>query len=105
MRASYVNKKQKTIYVHVTTHAVARFTERYRLIRGAPVANPKETLIEYFNASTRRTPQTEKERQRLKRYGTDTLFFKFQDFTFVVHDGCIVTVEITAKGKRGLNKL
>ena len=101
----YTNKKGKTVRLYITDHAMERFTERYRLVRGAPVDSPLETLIEYFNASVRINPTDRVTLQRLKRHGTDSMFFRHNEFTFVVHNGCIVTVEISAKGKRRLNKL
>jgi len=44
-----------------------------------------------------------KERTRYKKHGP-TLYFRDNDFTFVVHNGVLVTVEISRKDHRRLNK-
>jgi hypothetical protein len=104
---SYKNKKDKVILVTAKRHAYAQFFERYRLalpkkdLQNAQVPAEFERL---FSISKKVTKLSRKEKTRLRRYGDDTMFFRTDFFTFVVQNKCIVTVEISDKDKRYMNK-
>lgn len=70
------------------------------------MTDPPETLQKEFSKArnSRVTNLNKYEKQRKKRHKQGTLFFRNSNFTFVVEDCKIVTVEISIKSKRDLNK-
>ena len=68
----------------------------------------KENLLEIFEKIFKTANKVinlnRKEKNRLKRHGQDTMFFRTNGFTFVVQNAQVVTVEISDKNKRHLNK-
>ena len=71
-------------------------------IRGANIWSTQ--ITKRFPGCNRVKNLTALERKRDKKYNGSTLYFRELTFTFVVQDGCLKSVEISAKGKRGLNK-
>jgi hypothetical protein len=63
-----------------------------------------QTLIDSFSRAKRLENFGRKLRTRINRYGKDTLYFRHEQFTFVVQDASLVTVEISDSSKRHLNK-
>jgi len=61
-------------------------------------------IAERFAYASKVVNHSRVERDRLKRYGSDTLYFRHNDFTFVVQNAVIVTIEISNNGQRHLNK-
>ena len=98
----YINKKGNVIKLQITKHAYLRFKERWELIYQRKCDINIE-LPKLFNKCNRLQNLSCKDKQRLKKHGKDTLFFRTSNFTFVVQDGTIVTVEISDKNKRYLN--
>lgn len=102
----YKNKKDNVVQVAATEHALDRFIERYSLLFG--VTLDAEAAIEkikhLFKHADRLTKLGKHSRQRLEKYGRDTMFFRKNEFTFVVQNTRLVTVEISAKNRRHLNK-
>ncbi|OGT89736.1 MAG: hypothetical protein A2286_10535 [Gammaproteobacteria bacterium RIFOXYA12_FULL_61_12] len=90
----------------ITNHARSRFRERWSAaFPGKPSPNNIDNEITgRFNRSRRVTDLGEKGKKRLNRYGADTLFFRADGFTFVVQDRSIVTIEISDKDMRHLNR-
>jgi Fe-S cluster biosynthesis and repair protein YggX len=105
-RPSYVNKRGKTIPLQVSRHAYLQFRERCRLLANDKLDESLAGMVRYFSHSNRVVNLKSYENCRMRRYGngSDTLYFRTKSFTFVVHDGVIVTVEISDRGKRHLNK-
>jgi uncharacterized protein YcbX len=103
----YRNPRGKEILVRVSLHAKQRFWNRWNaLYPHSPLdyKNVDAKLAEYFGRSVRLTQFSRKITVRLARYGKDTLFFKTNGFTFIVQDATLLTVEISDRGKRHLNK-
>ena len=102
----YQNKKGNPVSVGVTDHAIARFIERYNLLFGTAldVDAAIEKIAHLFKHANRLTKLGKHYRQRLERHGRDTLFFRKNEFTFVIQDAHLVSVEISAKNHRHLNK-
>lgn len=104
--AFYINNKDEIIVLTITKHAKDRFAQRW------PVAFPLEgipndinlAITNFFNNAIRHQDFSRKEKTRLRRYGKDTLFFKHYQFTFVVKDAKIITVELNHKNLRCFNK-
>ena len=105
----YINKKGNRVYLEPTTHALKRFWDRLRLIH--PDQNRDHEvditikLGKSFASSVRKTNLGHHLKRRLKNHAKDTLYFFNTDFTFVVQNTRIVTVEICIKEKRILNKV
>lgn len=101
----YKNKKGNIVSVRVTDHAIERFIERYNLLFGTALdMDAAIGKIEHlFKHSNRLTKLGKHSQQRLERYGKDTMFFRKNEFTFVVQNSTLVTVEISAKKHRHLN--
>jgi hypothetical protein len=103
---TYVNKKGKTIIIQILPHARKRFSERWNVVfpkkpMGVPV---DEKIKQWFRRTVRVHNPTKIEKQRLKRHGPDTLFFRTSHFTFIVQDGLLKTVELSDMGMRNFNK-
>lgn len=106
MRPSYYNKKGKLIELSISFHARNRFASRWRKVFvGQTLPNDIEAEIcRIFRTASRVTSFSKRDKMRLKRYGSDTIFFRTNDFTFVVQDSTILTIEISKEGMRYLNK-
>ena len=103
---TYKNRKGKIVKVFITPHARRRFLERwYRLYPERKLDRHVDWVIkEYFEQASRVEALSRKDRLRMKRHGKDTIYFRQNDFTFVVQNATIVTVEISRRGNRYLNK-
>lgn len=100
----YISSKHKKIMLTVTRHALVRFIERFKLIYSDESINkPTAQFSKMFNESQRVKNLSRKEKIRIKRHGA-TLFFRKDVFTFVVKDCNIVTVEVSDKCLRYLNR-
>ena len=100
----YFNKKGEKVEVTLSRHALERFEDRYFQVFKE---RPKDSLADLekrFNSASRVRNYNTKELSRLKRYGKDTMFFRNLYFTFVVRNRTVVTVEISRKDLRYLNK-
>lgn len=102
----YMNKKGQIIIVQISGHAYQQFESRWKLLHPDKplVGGLHQSLIHHFNRADRLRNLKGKDLLRLARHGKDTLFFRTSGFTFVVKDRTIVTVEISDRGMRHLNK-
>lgn len=103
----YTNNKGKQILVGITHHARKRFLERWE--RVYPKVSLSEstvdlTIADFFSRAKRLENLGRKLRTRINRHGKDTLYFQHDQFTFIVQDASLVTVEISNSAKRHLNK-
>lgn len=102
----YMSKKGKKVVLRISTHAVTQLEKRWwALFHTRGPEDPHQWIADRFNASDRVENLSTVERSRLKKHGNDTLYFRGNDFTFVVQDRTIVTIEISNKGFRHLNKV
>ena len=105
---SYLNKKGKEVKLLATRHSYSRFINRYNILYPENKIEPKQ-VIDYFNDTFSRTQRVKninkQEKLRLKRCGKDTMFFRTSGFTFIVENAKIVTVEISDRNKRFMNKI
>jgi hypothetical protein len=90
--------------VSVSTHAVHRFIVRHSAMgrKDMDFLRAKRFIGELFNDAVQFEP-TGKYRERQKKYGNSSLYFRNNEFVFVVENAKIVTIEIAAKGMRHLN--
>ena len=101
----YTSKKGKRIEVSVTRHALHRLAERYQRLYNMEIPGGAEQwLNDNFKHADRVKNLTRRDKERLEKYGQDNMFFRFHDFTFVVQNCVIVTIEISARDKRRLNR-
>lgn len=100
----YRNRENQLVAVTISHHAYMRFLQRWCSLHGAQCPDPEEQVQRMLRGSSRVRKFNRHEVQRLKRYGRDTLYLRNGQFTFVVHNCVIVTVEISATGKRELNQ-
>lgn len=102
----YLNSKGKRVDVTVTRHAVFAFQHRYKKLFDTELSilQADNKLIELFPLASRVKNHNIRERTRIKRYG-HSLYLRDANFTYVIHDGHMMTVEISKKGFRNLNKL
>ena len=98
---SYINKKGNTVSLTVSEHAKRKFLIRWRKLHPDKPIRPIKKL---FDESSLVTNYSHKEERRLKRYGKDTLYFRCAEFTFVVQNAIVKTIEISKKDHRKLNK-
>ena len=104
-RPYYINKKGGKVELSITFHAINRFAKRWNRLHPEQLmpGNVDEEITKLFSYSNRLKNLSQKEKNRLRRYGNDTLFFRHNDFTFIVQNMAIVTVEVSSKGKRHMN--
>jgi hypothetical protein len=103
----YTNNRGKQIVVGITHHARKRFLERWERVNPTVALTDStvdQTLADCFSQSKRLENFGRKMLARINRYGKDTLYFQHDQFTFVVQDASLVTVEISNSAKRHLNK-
>jgi hypothetical protein len=100
----YISKKGKRVYVKISQHALEQFAKRYEIIMGIVPQDIFQTLFQEFGRAGMMWDLPPKYKLRLRRHGTDTLYFKSKDFVFVVQGETIKTVEIIGE-YRDLNKL
>jgi len=106
MELYYVNKKRKKVEVFLTNHAIEAFRDRWKKVYPEDhleESNLRAKLVSRFKSSHRVKNLSKQEKERIRKHGP-TLFFRQNSFTFVVADCRIVTVEISDKYKRYLNK-
>ncbi len=106
-RLFYTNSKGKQVYIRITRHARERFVERWgHIYPDSPLdpATADSKIAEWFSWAKRHETTDRRIRTRLKRHGKDTLYFKHNHFTFIVQDAALLTVEISVRCKRYLNK-
>lgn len=101
---SYVNNKGRRVPLEVKRHAVFAFQERFeKLYKVAISCAQAERHIEArFPEADRVKNISNKEQKRIRRHG-HSLYFRDEDFTYVVHNGVLITIEISRRGARGLN--
>jgi hypothetical protein len=101
---SYVNNKGRRVSLEVKRHAVFAFRDRFENLFGTKIScTQAEHHIEArFPATQRVRNINHKEKGRIKRHG-HSLYFRDGDFTYVVTNGVLITVEISRKGARCLN--
>ena len=105
---SYRNKKDKEVQLTITRHAQRQFYERWEKIFPDKPLDPQKVddkIIEWFSHSQKVTTVSKHVKSRRKKYGQGTLYFRTNGFTFVVSDAKIVTIEISDKYMRHLNKI
>lgn len=100
----YINKKGNKVNLMIKRHAIIVFCERYqRLFKKSITFLDAELYIKHHFPYTDRVDNiNKKEFMRIKRHGP-TFYFRDTNFTYVVHDVFIMTVEISKKGYRYLN--
>ena len=101
---SYVNNKGRRVELVVKRHAVYAFQERFEKLFGIELScmQAEKHIEARFPATERVKNINHKEQRRIKRHG-HSLFFRDGDFTYVVTNGVLITIEISRKGLRGLN--
>jgi len=79
---------------------------RYENFYGIPITakQAESQITKRFPGCNRVKNLTALERKRDKKYNGTTLYFRELIFTFIVQDAILKSAEISAKGKRGLNK-
>ena len=106
--ASYYSKKGKEVKLSISKHAVIQFFQRWKIaFPDQPLSFDEviDKIIQWFSSTNQIQNLSRKEQIRIKHYGNgkDTLFFRTNDFTFVVQNACIVTIELSNKNKRQFN--
>lgn len=105
VRPQYIGKKGP-VQVAITRHCRDRFQERWaRAFPNSPLPpDINGEIARRFNRATRITNLGAYEKKRMDRHGKDTLYFRADSFTFIVQDASILTVELSDRGMRHLNK-
>ena len=104
----YINKKGYAVKVEISLHARTRFIERYnKIFPEAQLSGKKldDALLKWWGHAEPKVNRSRKMETRRKRYGKDTLFFVSSYFTFVVQSNMLITVELSSRGTRHLNKI
>lgn len=101
----YYNKKGSKVYLTITRHAIINFIERYERLFNEKITPEKaeKYIKNYFPYKSRVKDLNRKELKRKKKYGS-TVYFRDRNFTYVVSDSQIMTIEISKNGYRHLNK-
>lgn len=107
MTPYYLNKKGNKVSISITKHARERYRERFNLLSPENKIENHEveaSIARYFNTSNRLKNLGKHDLERMERYGQDTMFFRKNEWTFIVQNCQIVTCEISLKNNRHLNK-
>ena len=105
-KPSYISKHGKKVELHITHHARCRFHVRWKLLfpeRSLDRAGIDAEISQCFTTASRVKNFSRHERDRMKKHGKDTLYFRTSGFTFVVQASTLVTIEISDDGMRHLN--
>lgn len=105
MTPRYISRKGKEVQLTITKHASIRFRQRWSRLYNEPV--PEDIDLEIamkFNKASQVKNLSRHEKKRKKRHNDDVLYFRNGDLTFIVRDAKIITIEISTKEKRALNK-
>lgn len=94
------------VEVKITRHAVFQMQDRYYKLfdRKITATQAEQQIVKRFPGCNRVKNLKQIEKSRIKKYGGVTLFFRDLDFTFIVQDARLMSVEISRLGKRHLNK-
>lgn len=101
----YINKRGNKVFLNISRHAYTRFKERYLIISGKVDFDVHNELVRVFMYADRVKNLSRIEKRRLELHGADTMYFRNKDLTFIVQNAEIVTVEISKKEARFLNKI
>jgi hypothetical protein len=106
-KVNYFNKRGEPVQVAITNHARDRFLQRWsHAFPDRPLDVPVDVAIAtWFDKARRIHPKTRPYRNRLRRYGDDTLYFSAQPFVFVVQSAMLKTVELATWDTREKNKI
>lgn len=100
----YFDEQGKKVEVYISNHALQRISQRWSFLY--PNAKPPDDLYRFiaekFSHASKIKNYSMQEKRRIKKHG-QTSFFRHSDFTFVVQNSVIVTIEISNKGQRNLN--
>lgn len=102
---SYNNGKG-IVEVTICRHAVFQMQDRYQLLFDQKITatQAEQQIVKRFPGCNRLKNFKQVEKSRIKRHPGATLFFRDLDFTFVVQDAKLRSVEISRVGMRHLNK-
>jgi len=106
-RFEYTNTKGKIIPLTPTAHAVDNFIRRWNRLHPDKRMLPEKAetkMAELFGRAFRVWNLSKQEERRRRRHTRDTLFFRTDEFRFVVQNQHIVTVEISTREKKHLNR-
>jgi len=107
MPLEYTNRKGRVISLTPTAHAVDNFIRRWNKLHPVERMLPQkaeEKMAELFSTAQRAWKLSKHEEIRRRRHTRDTIFFRTNEFRFVVQNQHIVTVEISVREKKHLNK-
>lgn len=101
---SYQNNKGNKVNIIIRRHAVFAMQTRYKTLYKIELSlrEAEHKIVILFPMASRVTNLNSKEKLRVKRHG-HTIYFRDQDFTYIIHNGFMKSVEISRKGLRGLN--
>jgi len=104
---TYINKKGVEVELTLTNHALDRLYERWStafLNHKMPDDLISWVAYQFSEKVLRVTNLNRQEKSRVKKHKGATLFFRANEFTYVVQGNNIVTIELCAKNKRNMNK-
>lgn len=103
---SYYNQKGRKVTVLIKRHAVLAFRQRYEKLfnKAISAVDAEAYIIYHFPYADRVKNFSPIEKARTKKYNAVTLIFRDIDFSYIVQDGMLMTVEISRRGHRHLNK-
>ena len=104
---TYTNKKGVEVELTLTNHALDRLYERWSTAfvnHKMPDDLTAWVAFQFSEKVSRVTNLNRQEKERVKKHKGATLFFRANEFTYVVQGNSIVTIELCAKNKRRMNK-
>ncbi len=105
--ANVYQQKRKKVNLQATRHAYTKFVERFSIAfpnEKLSVENISDRFEKIFSSTSKVKNLSRQEKTRLKRHGEDTIFFRTMGLTFIVQNAKIVTVELSNKNTRHLNR-
>lgn len=103
----HINKNNDGIFINISNHARERFQQRYFLLYNKKFKTIEEIDSCIYNMFMLSKKESNKKliKRRNDNKATDTLYYRFNEFRFVIQNQTLVTIEIANKKINKLNKI
>lgn len=103
---TYINKKNNRVQVKVTCHSIKQLQIRYcnMFKKQLNFDQAKKHIAKIWPGMDRVISLTQKQIKRNRKYTGETLLFRDLNFTFIINNSVLRTIEISQNGKCHLNQ-
>ena len=106
MKITYRDDEGGSIKLTVSYHAMERFRQRWMLLYNiSPPTQIARYIEDMINRSYLIDVTTDWERQKRAMRYPGSMFFRYDDFIFIITDQTVITIEIAREDSLYLNKV